>query len=64
MITTKELYEWREKTLATYEKAVEESENAESKEIEEYYSAVALVANNQMTVIERLIEQSRANEKE
>lgn len=64
MITTKELLEWRDKMLAAYEEAVEKSENAASKEIEEYYSAVALVANNQLSLINRLIEQSRENDKE
>ena len=62
MITTKELYEWREKILTTYEKAIEESEKV--KELAEYYSCIASIANSQMALIKRLIEQSLANEKE
>ena len=64
MISTKELLEWRDKILTTYEKAIERSEKTERKEIAEYYSAMALVANNQLALINRLIEQSRENEKQ
>lgn len=64
MITTKELKEWRKKILTTYEKAIEESEKAESKKFAEYYSCIASIANSQMSLIKRLIEQSLENEKE
>lgn len=63
MITTKELYEWREKVLKTKEQAEELADNYEQEEIG-YYEHLAKVADSQLSIIERLIEQSRANEKE
>lgn len=63
MITTKELYEWREKVIKTKEKAEELADKYEQEGIG-YYEHLAKVADAQLSIIERLIEQSRANEKE
>lgn len=66
MITTKELLEWHEIVLKTKEQAEELADNyvERNKEIVGYYRHLAKVADAQLSLIERLIEQSIENEKE
>lgn len=63
MITTKELYKWRDEILRTQEKAERLSDNYDQKMVE-YYEHLAKVSGIQLALIERLIAQSRENEKE
>lgn len=65
MITTKELCKWHEIVLKTKEQAEELADNyAEKQEEIGYYGHLARVADAQLSIIERLIEQSIENEKE
>lgn len=63
MITTRELYKWRDEILRTKEEAEKLAENYDQ-EMVEYYEHLSKVSGVQLALIERLIEQSRANEKE
>ena len=63
MISTKELLEWRESILKTKEFA-EQFEKIYGEEISRYYEHLKMVAQIQLSIIERLIEQSRENDKE
>ena len=64
MISTDELLEWKEKILKTDKNALYKAEKAKNTEVSAYYLSISQVANNQLALINRLIEQSRENEKE
>lgn len=64
MISTDELLEWKEKILKTDKTALYKAEKAKNTEISAYYFSIAQVADNQLALINRLIEQSRENEKQ
>ena len=68
MITTKELYVWREMILNTNQHADKMCREYKEKKygnyIADYYEHIANTSAAQLSLIERLIEQSRENEKE
>lgn len=63
MISTKELLEWREQIIATKENAERLSDNYDEKMVA-YYEDLLRISTAHLALIERLIEQSRENEKE
>lgn len=63
MITTRELYKWRDEILRTQEKAERLSDNYDQ-DMVEYYEHLFEVSKIQLALIDRLIEQSRENEKD
>lgn len=63
MITTKELLEWREQIIATKENAERLSDNYDEK-MAAYYEDLLRISRDHLSLIERLIEQSRENEKQ
>lgn len=68
MITTKELCKWHEIVLKTKERAKnhfdEYKDNIAGGNMAGYYEYLEHISSAQLAIIERLIEQSRANEKE
>ena len=64
MISTDELLEWHDKIVTTNKKALYRAEKAKNTEVSAYYLSIAQVANNQLALINRLIEQSQENDKE
>ena len=68
MITTKELYDWRERVITAKEEAEEKLGNYDDKSfglaMSAYYEYVVNISTVQLALIERLIRQSDENEKE
>lgn len=68
MIRTSELYEWREMILKTNRHAEKMCREYKEKKcgnyMADYYEHIASTSASQLSIIERLIEQSRENEKE